>query len=267
MTTADPFAALAALPCVATAQAELSVALGRLASLRALARDPGQIRAEMGLRAARAGALLVGESIPMPVLRAGGVPDTAGGLVAGATLRLYAELVALGPSWASAPRQVMARLHVLAAKSGGPDDSSLGRPASPEAAVRLDLLAQALRAPTSAPPVVVAAVVHGEIWHSGAFGECSALVARAASRLVLIGTGVDPHAVLPPEVGHAGMGPADYRGALDRYGSGGADGVGAWVAHCLRALEVAALEVGQVCLVIRPGVRGSAYATGGDVSI
>lgn len=173
-------------------------------------------------------------------------------------MRIWSELAALVAVWEHAPRQALARLHALAADPRT-DPEELGRPASAEAAARLDLLSDALAARTTAPALVVAAIVHGEVLHTAAFGPVSGLVARAAARLVLIGRGADPHGVLAPEIGHAAMNLTQYQKALERYASGSADGVAAWVRHCAQAIDVAVSEASQVALVVRPGVRASAY--------
>ena len=57
----------------------------------------------------------------------------------------------------------------------------------------------ALSEPTSAPALVPAAVVHGELLAAAPFGTADGVVARAAARLVLLGRGLDPTgAVLAP---------------------------------------------------------------------
>lgn len=101
--------------------------------------------------------------------------------------------------------------------------------------------------------------MHAEVLHSRAFADSGGLVARAAARLVLIGRGADPHGIIALEIGHAELGLTQYQNALEQYGAGGAAGVGAWVVHCAQAVEVAVTEASQVALVVRPGVRASAY--------
>ncbi|MGQ0845192.1 MAG: oxidoreductase [Sporichthyaceae bacterium] len=252
--TVDRFAAVAALPGVGEAAQRVAAALDRLARRRTLQLDPGQIRAELTLRAARAGALLAGREVDMVALREATADDDA----VRAAMRIVADLPALLPVWEHAPRQALARLHTLAA-SENTGAEHLGRPASAAAAARLDVLADALAEKTTAPAVVVAAIVHAEVLHSAAFGEAGGLVARAAARLVLIGRGADPHGVVAPELGHAAMGLTEYQKALGLYGNGGATGVAAWIVHCAQAVDVAVLEASQVAMVVRPGVRASAY--------
>ncbi len=189
------------------------------------------------------------------------------------TVRLYAELGVLGPAWERAPRQALARMHVLVGRGCLPDDL-LGRPRadagtrelldplrlgppphSVETSVRLDGLTGLLVAPTTAPAVVVAAVVHGELLALRPFGALDGVIARAAARLVLISRGLDPKALTATDVGHLEVDQIDgqeapvlgYRDAAAAYVGGGAQGVAAWVLHCAKALELAARESLAVC--------------------
>jgi hypothetical protein len=122
-------------------------------------------------------------------------------------------------------------------------------------AARLDGLARVLTAGTSAPAVVVAAVVHGELMALRPFGVADGLVARAAARLVLVDRGLDPKAVSAPEVGHLelgdGHGSGEYADALRAYVSGGPAGVATWLVHCSRAVALGAREGLAVCEAIR----------------
>ena len=82
---------------------------------------------------------------------------------------------------------------------------------------RLDGLAELVIAGSAAPALVTAAVVHGELLALRPFGSYNGLVARAAERIVLIGSGLDPKSICPAEVGHAELGRAAYLAALDGY--------------------------------------------------
>ena len=84
--------------------------------------------------------------------------------------------------------------------------------------MRLDTLARVL-ATTSAPAVVVAAVVHGELLGLDAFPPVSGLVARAAVRLTLIERGLDPRSLVIVEAGHRERA-AEYAETLAGYRSG-----------------------------------------------
>jgi hypothetical protein len=236
------------------------------------------VAAESALRGARASAALAGADVPLDDLRAaltpspepgdheGSTPQVRGGtfmitdagrlavgergVVRGA-LRVAAEIGPLRVAWSQAPLQVVARLHTLAAAGSVPDDE-LGRPAA-GAAVRLTGLGQLLTAPSSAPALVVAAVVHGELATMGAFEVGAGIVGRAASRLTMIGRGLDPTAVSVPEVGHVELGREVYLQGLAGYLHGGRDGIAAWVVHCAEAVVLGAREGVAICESIQRG--------------
>ena len=140
------------------------------------------------------------------------------------------ELLGLVPTWNAAPLQAIARLHALVARGRVADDE-LGRPVSPEGARRLGTLAQAAVAPTQAPGLLVAAVVHAEIATAGAFISDNRVVARAAERLVLVAKGVS---LTVPEAGHRLAG-AGYAKLLDEYEGGGTAGVHRWLLYAAQA--------------------------------
>ena len=137
-------------------------------------------------------------------------------------------------------------------------------PAADEVAARLDGLAQLLvgrsaggkKRPNerSAPALVVAAVVHGELLTLQPFAAHSGLVARAAQRIVLIAEGMDPQAICPFEVGLAELGTDAYRDALGGYASGTAEGMAAWIVHCGTALRLGVRESTAVCEAMQRGM-------------
>jgi len=273
----DPLAALLPLPGVQQAVAEARSAIDGLLAHRVLRRGSAEVTAESALRGARASAELEGAGIELERLRGqlmgGGTvtlpsKDERGARLVEGAVRLHADLGQVLVTWRHSPRQALARLHVLAASEVVPDTDALGRPRTSgayedpvelgpapepvEVAARLDGLARVLTGGTSAPAVVVAAVVHGELMALRAFGTADGLVARAASRLVLIDRGLDPKAVSAPEVGHAEL-HADYGDALRAYIAGGPDGVARWVVHCAQAVALGAREGLAVCEAIRRG--------------
>jgi Fic family protein len=281
----DPLAALLPLPGVLDAVAEARTAVDALLGHRVLRRGSAEVTAESALRGARASAELEGAGIELERLRGqlmgGGTvtlpsKDERGALVVQGAVRLHADLGQLLVPWRHSPRQALARLHVLAAADLVADPDALGRPRSVgvvpedpvglgpapepvEVAARLDGLARVLTAGTSAPAVVVAAVVHGELMALRAFGTADGLVARAAARLVLVDRGLDPKAVSAPEVGHLelgdghghGMRGSEYADALQAYVSGRPAGVATWLVHCARAVALGAREGLAVCESIR----------------
>lgn len=251
-TREDPFASVAALPGVVDVVGAARDAVDRLTAHGVLRLRQADATAETALRGARASAALEGADVELDALRSGAAfDDPDAGPTARAAVRLSAELGLVASTWAKAPRQALARLHVVAAADAVADRDALGRPASAAAAARLDQLADLLIAPTAAPAVVVAALVHGEILAANAFGWGNGLVARAACRLVLIGRGVDPKAIASPDVGHVELGLTEYQVALAGYVGGTAEGVAGWVRHCARALLLGAREGTAVCSSLR----------------
>ncbi|MCZ9338188.1 Fic family protein, partial [Streptomyces sp. TRM76130] len=169
--------------------------------------------------------------------------------------------------WRQSPLRVLARLHLVAAAGG---DDRVGRPRragepvdeplvelplpdAEEAHGRLEGLAGLLTAGSSAPALVQAAVVHGELLALRPFVSHNGLVARAAERIVLVGSGLDPKSVCPAEVGYAELSRSAYRAALDGYVSGTAAGMAAWIEHCGRAVVLGARESTAVCEALQRG--------------
>jgi hypothetical protein len=235
--SADPLAPLAELPGVAAAGEEARDALGRAHRHRSNLRGWPTTAAEASLRAARASSVLDGGSLQLsdsgcdPVLS--GALRVSEALEGGAT-----SLVGV---WQRAPLQAIARLHALAAADLA-DDDRLGRPrGDADVGRRLTLLADIVTGGTRVPAPVLAAVVHGELLTLEPFGTADGVVARAASRLVTIASGLDPHGLGVPEVywmRHSG----DYRAAARGFSSGTLDGLAAWLVLSARALHAGARE-------------------------
>ena len=59
--------------------------------------------------------------------------------------------------------------------------------------------------PTTAPALLVAAVVHAELATAAPFASHNGIVARAAERLVLVARGVDAKSLVVPEAGHLAL--------------------------------------------------------------
>jgi hypothetical protein len=237
----DPLVPLLDLPGVREAADAARAGVDRLLGHKVLRRESAGVSTESALRGARASAALEGRDVPLADLRAGAVDDP---VVHGA-LRVSAGLGPMVETWSRAPGQVLARLHVLAAADlVGRDE--LGRPAA-HAGPRLSGLFALITGPTTAPAVLVAALVHGEIAAMAPFGTADGVVARAAGRLTGITRGLDPKAVSVPEVGFAELGRDAYAAALAGYASGDPDGVAGWLVHCCRATEHGALEGLAIC--------------------
>ena len=250
--SADPLAPLLDLPGVAEASETARDALARVHRHPANRRGWATTAAESVLRGARSSAGVEGASVRMDE----GGPDPERDPVLAAALRVAGELTgdALDRAvavWTRSPLQELAHLHVLAAGGEDADPDTLGRP-RPDAGVgqRLQGLAELVTGGTRAPGPVLAAVVHGEIAALRPFDRggpdaapspADGLVARAASRLVTVSTGLDPHGLGVPEVTWYRR-PELYRERLAGYAAGGADGVAAWLRYCCEALDAGARE-------------------------
>jgi hypothetical protein len=240
---ADPLAPLLDLPGVADGVTRTRTAVDALLSNRVLRRRSADVSAESSLRGAWASAWLSGHEVALDDVRAGAAADDP--VVQGA-LRAQAAIGALADTWAPAPRQALARLHALAAADLVPRDA-LGRP-RPGTAERLDTLATVLAA-TSAPAVVVAGIVHGELLGLDAFAPVSGVVARVAARLTLVDRGLDPKSLVVIEAGHREL-RAEYEDALAGYREGTPEGIARWLVHCADAVVAGAREATAICEAI-----------------
>lgn len=241
--TADPLAPLLALPGVADGVDATRTAVDALLGNRVLRHRSADVSAESALRGAWASAWLSGAEHELDDVRSGAAADDP--VVQGA-LRAQSAIGSLADTWTRAPRQALARLHALAAADLVHDKDLLGRPAAaPHVATRLDTLARVL-GETSAPAIVVAAIVHGELLSLDAFPPASGIVARVAVRLTLVERGLDPKSLVVVEAGHREL-RADYESALDAYRTGTEDGVRRWLVHCADALVAGAREAVAIC--------------------
>jgi hypothetical protein len=231
--SSDPLAALNALEGVGSAMVAARDGIDALLRDRGLRRTTPELTTEALLLGAHASAVLEGSASTVADVRGG-----HGDLVAQAALRVSTELLGLVPVMARAPLQVFARLHTLAA-AGETAEEDLGRPRDPDAAQRLRELARLLSAPTTAPALVAAAVVHGEIRTAAPFATHNGIVARAAERVVLVSRGVDPPSVTVPEAGHLRL-RREYESNLRAYATGGSAGVHAWLLYAAEAYTAGA---------------------------
>lgn len=273
----DPLAALAALPGVAESVDSVRRSVDQVYGHRVMRRRSNEVTSEAALRGARASAACEGADWPLEEIRRRSDFGTgAEDQVVGAALRLTAETGQLLGVWRQSPLQVLARLHLVAA-SGSLDADRVGRPrrdgeavedalsggapfppgvpvpSAGEASARLDGLARLLLGGSSAPALVIAAVVHGELLALRPFGSLNGPVARAAQRIVLVGSGLDPKSVCPAEVGHADLGTDAYAEALRFYATGTPDGLAAWIGHCGEAVRLGARESTAVCEALQRG--------------
>ncbi|MEV0152967.1 oxidoreductase [Micromonospora sp. NPDC050686] len=233
--TTDPLAPLLELADIAAAVERARDRVDQAMRHRALRRHGGQVAAEVSLRSAVASAALEGYVHEREAVRAGTVTEP----VLQGALRVAGALPGLVELWPRAPRQALAKLHVLAARDVVPE-GELGRPvADPVVAARLDGLAALVAGGTQVSPLVLAAVVHGELLNLRPFAGPSGVVARAAARLVLMSRGVDPRGLVAVDVGHREREP-EYVGAAGAFATGTRDGLRSWLRHYLTAVEVGA---------------------------
>lgn len=279
MSTTDPLAVLGSLPGVAESVDSVRKAVDQVYGHRVMRRRSNEVTSEAALRGARGSAALAGADWPLEEVRrrsdfSATASSDGSALAVGAALRLTAEAGQLLSMWRQSPVQALARLHLVAAGGAMPDEtvgrprlagekvtddplieaaSALPLPEPEEVAARLDGLAGLLLAGSEAPALVVGAVVHGELLALRPFGSFNGLVARAAQRVVLVGSGLDPKSICPAEVGHAELGRADYLKALEGYASGTSEGMAAWIAHCGRAVGLGVRESVAVCEALQRG--------------
>ncbi|MFE2977563.1 oxidoreductase [Streptomyces sp. NPDC059258] len=269
-TASDPLAALGSLPGVPDAVDSVRKAVDRVYGHRVMRRRSNEVTAEAALRGSRGSAALAGADWNLEEVRRR--TDFSGedeARMVGAALRLTAEAGQLLSIWRQSPLRVLARLHLVAAGGATPDDA-VGRPrlagetvdeplieaplpGAEEVAGRLEGLSRLIIAGGSAPALITAAVVHGELLALRPFGSHNGLVARTAERIVLIGSGLDPKSICPAEVGHAEQGRAAYVAAFEGYTAGTPEGMAAWITHCGRSVELGVRESTAVCEALQRG--------------
>ena len=235
--TADPLVPLLGLPGVADAVSRARAALVGVHNHPVNRRGWPATAAEAGLRAARASAALDGAPLTSD--------DEVRDPVLDGAVRAAEELGRLLPVWRTAPLQVLARLHVLAAAGlvpAGEQQAVLGRPRPNQAvAARLGLLADLITGGTAVAAPVLVAVVHGELLALEPFDTANGVVARAAARLAAVATGLDPKGLAVPEVGHLRHA-SEYRQAAAGFATGKPDAIATWLRHCCAQWEIGARE-------------------------
>ena len=226
---ADPLAPLLRLEGVPSAFAAARDGIDALLRDRGLRRTSPEQTAEALLVGAHASAVLDGSTSSLDDVREG-----VGDEVAADAVRVSVHLLSLVPTVRTAPLQAFARLHALAS---GAEDS--GRPRDAESLARLQALGRLLAETTSAPSLLVAAVVHADLATAAPFPSHNGIVARAAERLVWVTRGVDERSVLVPEAGHLAH-RAAYESNLRGYRDGGPAGVHAWLRYAAEAAAAGA---------------------------
>jgi len=231
--TADPLAWLVSREGVPSAYAAARDGIDVVLRDRGLRRTSPETTAESLLRGAHASAVLEGSGSSLAEVRAG-----EGDEVARDAVRLSAQLLSLAPLVRTSPLQAVARVHAVVAAGSVPDDR-LGRPRDAEAADRVRGVASLLTSETSAPALLVAAMVHADLAAAAPFASHNGIVARAVERLVLVARGVDEKSLVVPEAGHLAL-RAQYESNLRGYRDGGENGVHAWALYAAEAYAAAA---------------------------
>ncbi|MDT0200550.1 oxidoreductase [Nocardioides sp. AE5] len=231
---ADPLASLTVLEGIPSGFAATRDGVDAMLRDRGLRKTAPGLTTESLLRGAVASALLEGSTSTPEEIRAGASDETGQ-----AAIRVSTEALSLVPTLRTAPLQAFARLHALAGK-GAVDEERLGRPRDAEAAQGLRELSATLLAPTTAPAMLVAAIVHAQLATAAPFASHNGIVARAAERLVLVARGVDEKSLLVPEAAHLHL-RAEYESNLRAYANaGGSNGVHAWLLYATEAYALAA---------------------------
>ena len=228
----DPLSTLVSLEGVPSAYAAARDGIDVMLRDRGLRRTSPETTAESLLRGAHASAVLEGSGATLAEVR-----DGTGDEISLDAVRVSTELLGLAPALGRAPLQALARIHALAA--GGLPAERRGRPRDGAAAERLRGVGDLLTAATTAPALLVAAVVHAELATAAPFASHNGLVARAAERLVLVARGVDEKSLVVPEAGHLAL-RAAYESNLRGYRDGGSAGVQAWLLYAAEAYAAGA---------------------------
>ena len=229
----DPLAWLTDLDGVRSAYAGTRDGIDVMLRDRGLRRTTPELTAESLLRGAHASAVLEGSSASLEQVRSGEADEVAADAV-----RLSASMLALAPLLRTAPLQAIARLHTVVASSALSDDE-LGRPRDAASADRLRGVSELLLSGTSAPALLVAAIVHADVATAAPFASHNGIVARALERLVLVSRGVDAKSLVVPEAGHLAH-RAAYESNLRAYRDGGPSGVHAWALYGAEAFAAGA---------------------------
>ncbi|WP_459719119.1 Fic family protein [Actinophytocola sp. KF-1] len=240
----DPLAPLLELPGVEQAVAAAREAVDAVHAHPANRRGWPATAAEASVRAARASAALDGGAADIPATGEVTDPHLAGALRIGESIGPILKV------WQRAPMQALARLHVLAA-ADLVDDDALGRPrAARWISKRLDILAEIVAGGTSVPGPVLTAVVHGELLALSPFDSANGVVARAAARLSMIATGLDPKGLIVPEVFYLRRSDR-YAAAAAAFAKGG-DGLTEWLLFSCEAIEAGAREATSIAEAALP---------------
>lgn len=248
-----------------------------------------EVRAESGLRAAQASAALEGARLPLDLVRSLATGTTTWpstgpaqtdsdervderAVLVGA-LRGASLVEALVPDLGSQQRaalpplpQLLARVHTVVGAGWLPVDA-LGRlrtaepaldlrglgapPTGREIAARVDLLSRTV-ATTTAPALVVAALVHAEVLAVRPFVAGNGLVARLVARVIATSGGLDPTGSVLPELTWADA-PQLYVAGAAGYATGEPERVATWFTSYASAIVAGAAAARTVADAVLAG--------------
>ncbi len=248
---ADPLAPLWNLDGVAHAAVVAAKSIQAVHRHKANLRKHNVTGSESVLRGARASAWLEGGERTLPA--DGNVTDP----ILAAALRVADTISpeAIGETarvWQRAPQQVLAKFALNASPAGETEDGSearmkAGRPVGDEKLSsamkeqRLHVLGDFITGRTNVHAGVLSAVVHGELLTMRPFEHNNGIIARAASRLVAVSSGLDPRGLSVPEV-YWTRHRDEYFEAAEGFASGTPEGLRKWILLHLEGLKAGAVE-------------------------
>ena len=230
----------AEVPEVANALTTARAAIDELLWRRDIRSAAAEVTAASKITGARDSAAIEGADIAAN-------EDSPMGRVLAAAQAVTGEVPAVLDTWSSAPLQVLARLHSVAAfqhvapdqlgrpRVGGEtaDDPLNVGPAPENTALRLTLLADLVADSTDVSALAVAGIAHAEIAGARPFVWGSGLVGRAIVRVVMAARGVDPSSFSIPEAGMMQLGRPAYVRALRAYEAGNVDDYLVWFGQAI----------------------------------
>ena len=253
----DVLAQVVALPGVEEACDRARSALDGLLWDRGVRKVAADLARASALRGAWANAAMDGAEVPFAAVESGTFEASPMGERAARTVALTAELPRLVEIYDRTPLQALARMNTVLVGGLAPD-SEVGRPRADsdaedplrigrmplalEVSARLSDLAELIVAPSTAPALVKAGIVHGELAVLRPFRHASGPVARASIRLSLAAPGLDPDLLTVPESGLLSAGRNSYVKALRGYSAGTADGVADWLTWFCSAVAAGAQQ-------------------------
>lgn len=261
----DVLAELADLPGVAAAVDEARGAVDALLWDRHTRSVGADLARHSVLRGAWANAAMDGAEIPFDSVAAGQIEASPMGERTTRVLALTSALPGLVEVYARSPLQAWARMNTMLVGGLVPQDE-VGRPRASSdaedplrlggvplamaASQRLTGLAELIVAPTTAPAIVAAGVVHGELAVLRPFRHASGPVARATIRLSLAARSLDPDLLTIPEAGLLTLGRPKYVRALRDYATGTPDGLAAWLTWFAAAVATGAQQASRIAATL-----------------